>query len=246
MTSLPKSPPPRRLGLVIDLDTCVGCHACVVSCKEWNTGGHPAPLSDLNPYGAGQDGAWLNRVHSFETGAGDEGRTVHFPRSCLHCEDAACVTVCPTGASYKREEDGIVLVDEALCIGCGLCAWACPYGAREMDPVGGVMKKCTLCIDRIYNDNIPAAERQPACVNACPAHARHFGDLADPESTVSQLVAARGGQDLMPELGYRPTNKYLPPRSGGSAGKGGGAAAALEPADALGGFLGWLDRVLSD
>ncbi len=246
MTSLPKSPPPRRLGLVIDLDTCVGCHACVVSCKEWNTGGHPAPLSDINPYGAGQDGAWLNRVHSFETGAGEEGRTVHFPRSCLHCEDAACVTVCPTGASYKREEDGIVLVDEALCIGCGLCAWACPYGAREMDPVGGVMKKCTLCIDRIYNDNIPAAERQPACVNACPAHARHFGDLADPESTVSQLVAARGGQDLMPELGYRPTNKYLPPRSGGSAGKGGGAAAALEPADAVGGFLGWLDRVLSD
>ncbi len=246
MTSLPKSPPPRRLGLVIDLDTCVGCHACVVSCKEWNTGGHPAPLSDLNPYGAGQDGAWLNRVHSFETGAGEEGRTVHFPRSCLHCADAACVTVCPTGASYKREEDGIVLVEEALCIGCGLCAWACPYGAREMDPVGGVMKKCTLCIDRIYNDNIPAAERQPACVNACPAHARHFGDLADPESAVSQLVAARNGQDLMPELGYRPTNKYLPPRSGGSAGESGGPPAALEPADAVGGFLGWLDRVLSD
>ena len=244
MTSLPQSPPAKRLGLVIDLDTCVGCHACVVNCKEWNTGGYPAPLSDLMPYGAGQTGAWLNRVHAYEAGDGQHSQTVYFPKSCLHCENAACVTVCPTGASYKREEDGIVLVDEALCIGCGLCAWACPYGAREMDPVGGVMKKCTLCIDRIYNENIPAVERQPACVNACPARARHFGDLADPSSEVSQLVAERGGFDLMPEMDYRPTNKYLPPRPRRKAEPGG--PAALEDAKPEGGFLGWLDRVLSD
>jgi sulfite dehydrogenase (quinone) subunit SoeB len=101
--------------------------------------------------------------------------------------------VCPTGASYKRAEDGIVLVDEELCIGCGLCAWACPYGARELDVVGGVMKKCTLCIDRIYNDNLPVEEREPACVAACPVHARHFGDLGDPDSAVSRLVAEREG-----------------------------------------------------
>ena len=151
MTSLPATRPARRLGLVIDLDTCVGCQACVVSCKEWNTGGHPAPLTDQDPYGAEPRGAWLNRVHGYEVGEGPDGRTVHFPKSCLHCEDAACVTVCPTGASYKRAEDGIVLVDEDLCIGCGLCAWACPYGARELDADRGVMKKCTLCIDRIYN-----------------------------------------------------------------------------------------------
>ncbi len=246
MTSLPAAPSAKRLGLVIDLDTCVGCHACVVSCKEWNTGGYPAPLSDLNPYGEGQIGAWLNRVHSFEAGEGANSRTVHFPKSCLHCEDAACVTVCPTGASYKREADGIVLVDEERCIGCGLCAWACPYGAREMDPVGGVMKKCTLCIDRIYNENIPEADRQPACVNACPAHARHFGDLADPESDVSQLVAERGGMDLMPEMGYRPTNKYLPPRPRAAQEPDVTAAAtALPSADPEGGFLGWVDRMLS-
>ena len=247
MTSLPKGPTPKRLGLVIDLDTCVGCHACVVNCKEWNTGGYPAPLSDINPYGDKQSGAWLNRVHSFEVGRGDESQTVHFPKSCLHCQDAACVTVCPTGASYKREEDGIVLVDEERCIGCGLCSWACPYGAREMDPLGGVMKKCTLCIDRIYNENIPEAQRQPACVNACPVRARHFGDLADPGSEVSQLVAERGGVDLMPEMGYRPTNKYLPPRpktTEGKAAKGG--IAPLAAADPEGGFLGWLDRLLSD
>ena len=70
--------------------------------------------------------------------------TLHFPRSCLHCETPACVTVCPTGASYKRAEDGIVLVDEDKCIGCKLCSWACPYGAREYSEPLGTMKKCTL------------------------------------------------------------------------------------------------------
>ncbi|MBT7756896.1 MAG: 4Fe-4S dicluster domain-containing protein, partial [Rhodospirillaceae bacterium] len=138
MTSLPKSPSPKRLGLVIDLDTCVGCHACAVNCKEWNTAGYHAPLPDTDPYGKDVDGVWLNRVHGFETtgdtgGNNKDGRTVYFPRSCLHCEDAPCVTVCPTGASYKRTEDGIVLVEEDKCIGCKLCSWACPYGAREFD-----------------------------------------------------------------------------------------------------------------
>ena len=136
---------------------------------------------------------------------------MHFPKSCLHCEDAACVTVCPTGASYKRAEDGIVLVNESICIGCKLCSWACPYGAREFDADEGVMKKCTLCIDRIYNENLVPEERQPACVMVCPTKARFFGDLGDPNSAVSELVATRGGKDLMPELGYRPVNKYLPP-----------------------------------
>ena len=157
---------------------------------------------------------------------------MHFPKSCLHCEDAACVTVCPTGASYKRAEDGIVLVDEELCIGCGLCAWACPYGARELDADQGVMKKCTLCIDRIYNENFEEIDRVPACVRTCPAGARHFGDLADPDSAVSRLVAERGGYDLMPEMGYRPTNKYLPPRPRRTAPGYLGAPAALEPARA--------------
>lgn len=240
MTCLPPEAPRKRLGLVIDLDTCVGCQACVVHCKEWNNGGYPAPLSDREPYGARPSGAWLNRVHGFEAGEGEAGRTVHFPKSCLHCENAACVTVCPTGASYKRAEDGIVLVDESRCIGCGLCAWACPYGARELDPTVKVMKKCTLCIDRIYNENLAPEEREPACVATCPARARHFGDLADPESAVSRLVAERGGYDLLPELGYRPTNKYLPPRERPRAPDGAG----LPDAAPLGGFLGWLDRVL--
>ena len=140
-----------------------------------------APLTDIDPYGGNADGVWFNRVHSYEHTTEMGGRTVHFPRSCLHCETPACVTVCPTGASYKRTSDGIVLVDEDKCIGCKLCSWACPYGAREFDTDVGVMKKCTLCVDRIYNDNIAPEDRVPACVAACPTSARHFGDLGDPE-----------------------------------------------------------------
>ena len=212
MTSLPDSTA-KKLGLVIDLDICVGCHACAVNCKEWNAAGKSAPLTDYDPYGAKPDGVWFNRVHTYET-TDDAGRgqTVHFPRSCLHCEDAPCVTVCPTGASYKREEDGIVLVNEDICIGCKLCSWACPYGAREYDENQGVMKKCTLCVDKIYNENLPPESRVPACVSTCPAGARSFGDLGDPESEVSKLVAARGGYELMPEQGTKPVNRYLPPR----------------------------------
>ncbi len=74
------------------------------------------------------------------------------------------------------------------------------------------MKKCTLCIDRVYNQTLETVDRVPACVRTCPANARHFGDLADPQSDVSLMVAERGGIDLMPELGTKPVNKYLPPR----------------------------------
>ncbi len=213
MTMLPKrEPDARKMGLVIDLDTCVGCHACAVNCKEWNTGGEAGRLPDYDKYGAEPDGVWLNRIHSYETGTDGDSRTVNFPRSCLHCENPLCVTVCPTGASFKRAEDGIVLIDADKCIGCKLCSWACPYGAREFDEDNGVMRKCTLCVDRIYDETRPEAERVPACVATCPAKARHFGDLGDPDSEVSKLVEARGGVDLLGDLGYRPTNKYLPPR----------------------------------
>jgi Fe-S-cluster-containing dehydrogenase component len=230
-----------------------------VSCKEWNAGGFAAPLTDEQPYGKDPSGVWFNRIHSYEleqVPATDEApaqpaMTLHFPRSCLHCETPACVTVCPTGASYKRAEDGIVLVDEDKCIGCKLCSWACPYGAREYSPVEGVMKKCTLCVDRIYNENLDEADRQPACVQACPSRARHFGDLGDPESDVSKLVAARSGVDLMPEFGYRPTNKYLPPRPRRAGGGDGNDGARDDRSDA-GTFanaqaanpLKWLDRIL--
>jgi len=122
-----------------------------------------------------------------------------------------------------------------------------PTGAREFDADAGVMKKCTLCIDRIYNENLEPEDRQPACVMVCPVSARHFGDLGDPQSQVSEMVARRGGGDLMPELGYKPVNKYLPPRSGRMAPSPPVACEATppdaaSPADRL---LRWVDRILS-
>ena len=212
MTELPKKTN-KKLGLVIDLDICVGCHACAVSCKEWNTSGHSSPLHDVEPYGDDPTGVWFNRIHTFEVETEVKGsKTVHFPKSCLHCDDAPCVTVCPTGASYKRDEDGIVLVNAETCIGCKLCSWACPYGAREYDETAGVMKKCTLCVDKIYNENLPENERLPACVSSCPTGARSFGDLGDENSEVSKLVNEREGYNLMPEQDCKPINKYLPPK----------------------------------
>ena len=211
MTSLPP-PSVKKLGLVIDLDTCVGCQACATSCKEWNTQGYSAPLTDENPYGADPSGVWLNRIHGYEvTEQGQaQSRIVHFPRSCLHCEEPACVTVCPTGASYKRAEDGIVLVNPETCIGCKLCSWACPYGAREYDQAHGVMKKCTLCVDRIYNENFAAEDRIPACVKACPTGAIQFGSKEDMKD-----YAAKRVEDLK-ERGYDQAGLYDPQGVGGT------------------------------
>jgi Fe-S-cluster-containing dehydrogenase component len=288
MTALP-APAKKKLGLVIDLDICVGCHACAVACKEWNDGGAFGPLPDDEPYGGEPSGVWFNRVHSYEIsplpageggtcsvpnegthtrrtsseGGGEQTQMVHFPRSCLHCETPDCVTVCPTGASYKRAEDGIVLVDEDKCIGCQLCAWACPYGAREIalppakarasdagrrDSKRGTMQKCTLCVDRIYNETLDERDRQPACVMACPTRARMFGDLGDPDSAVSRAVAERDGYALMPEFGYRPVNRYLPPRPrrDGSAGRSAGEPAGETlDTERLPPLLRWLDKALS-
>ena len=240
-----------KLGLLIDLDTCVGCHACAVACKEWNessalAGGAP----DYDPYGKEPSGVWFNRIRHYEVDdtstfslagllsapavaddapaapsvsamkhAPDGGghwnlsKTINVPMSCMHCAQADCVTVCPTGASYKRAEDGIVLVDPDKCMGCNYCAWACPYGARELDEHQGVMRKCTLCADRIHDTQLPEAERQPACVLACPAHARFFGDYDDPKSVVSQRMQGRERVGMLDELGYQPVNVYLAPRT---------------------------------
>ena len=120
-----------QMALVIDLNVCVGCHACVTSCKEWNTSGEAGSLADFRPYDADPSGTFFNRVQTFEAGEFPLTETVHFPKSCLHCEDPPCVPVCPTGASYKRKEDGLVLVDYDKCIGCNLCHIACEDGAHQ-------------------------------------------------------------------------------------------------------------------
>ena len=201
-----------QLALVIDLNVCVGCQACVTNCKEWNHGGEAGPLTDINPYGDDPRGVFFNRVQTYEIGDYPNTETLHFPKSCLHCEEPPCVPVCPTGASYKRPRDGVVLVDYDKCIGCKYCSWACPYGAREIDEKQRVMKKCTLCIDRIEDTSLTAEERRPACVRACPTGARLFGDIHDPGSEVSTSIRENAGYQLMPEWGAKPSNHYLPRR----------------------------------
>jgi Fe-S-cluster-containing dehydrogenase component len=106
------------------------------------------------------------------------------------------------------------------------------------------MKKCTLCVDRIYNETIAEIDRVPSCVRTCPANARHFGDLADPGSEVSIMVAERGGMDLMPEQGTRPVNKYLPPRPRHSLAAEAHRMPLAENSDGAKGFFAWLDGVL--
>ena len=210
--ALPGETLAKQLALVIDLNVCVGCHACVTSCKQWNTSGSAGPLADENAYEANPTGTFFNRVQTYEAGSFPAAETIHFPKSCLHCEDPPCVPVCPTGASYKRKEDGIVLVDYDKCIGCKYCAWACPYGMRELDEERQVMTKCTLCVDRVHDEQLSKEDRQPACVKACPTGARLFGDVKDPLSEVSIAIRERGGYSLMPEWGTKPANQYLPRR----------------------------------
>ena len=198
-----------RYGMVIDLKRCIGCETCTVACKAANQ----VPLGIL----------W-NRVFKFERGTYPNSRMAFFPINCMHCEDPECVKVCPTGASYKRE-DGLVLVDTGKCMGCKYCILACPYGARnsfqKFEPfygVGktpldelatckhmeGVVQKCDFCQDRVEKG------LEPACVASCVGRAKHFGDLDDPGSMVTLLINQRGGFQLNPELGTNPSLFYLP------------------------------------
>ncbi len=198
-----------RYGLVIDLKRCIGCDACSIACKAEN---------------ATSRGIMWNRVLKYETGKYPDSRLNFLPITCMHCEDPECVKVCPTGASTKRE-DGIVVIDSDKCVGCRYCMIACPYATRyffdelrsyypeHMTPYEkegyqkhklGTVQKCDMCQSRVERG------LQPACVEVCPAEARFFGDLDDPDSEVSRLIREREGFVLNPEFGTKPSVYYLP------------------------------------
>lgn len=141
----------------IDISRCIGCHACEVACITAN---------DLDPSSA------RNWVEHLEDDSEVRGNTTFVPYLCQHCEDAPCVAACPTGASYKAA-DGRVLVDEDLCIGCGLCVPACPYGSRYVAEDTNKLQKCTLCEGRVSNG------QAPACFEVCPAGARTFLEVRE-------------------------------------------------------------------
>ncbi len=179
---------PKRYGMVIDTRRCIGCHACSVACKTEND----VPL--------GETRSWVEYI---EKGTFPNVRRSFLPRLCNQCEKPACVAVCPTGATYKRKEDGIVVIDSNVCIGCKYCLQACPYGMRFINPKTGTADKCDFCLHRVENGLVPA------CVNTCQGRARIFGDLNDSESEISKIVATNATTVLRPDMGTKPVVFYI-------------------------------------
>ncbi len=204
--------PKANYAIITDLNKCFGCGGCQMSCKEWNTSGMFGPLPDLNPYGDLDVMFWL-RVLYIEIGEWPQTKVYNIPINCFHCLNAPCVEVCPVGATFKRVEDGIVLVDYTKCIGCKYCIYGCPYGNRLFDPIEGVVKKCTHCFDRINDPNLPPEERIPACIHGCMVQARTWANVLDPTDPGNILFVDKGGFVLGPETGANPASGYLPWRS---------------------------------
>jgi Fe-S-cluster-containing dehydrogenase component/formate-dependent nitrite reductase membrane component NrfD len=176
-----------RYGFVIDQRKCIGCHACTVACKEENH----VPL-----------GAFRTWVKYVERGRYPETRRYFSVLRCNHCDDAPCVTICPTVALYRRH-DGIVDFDGARCIGCKSCMQACPYDALYIDPATQTAAKCHYCAHRIE------VGLEPACVIVCPEQAIIAGDLDDPSTKIARLVATEQVQVRKAEQGTRPKVFYL-------------------------------------
>lgn len=176
-----------RLGMTIDVSRCLGCQACLVACKAEN---EEAP------------GVFSLRLRHTVVGRFPDLVGEFRLEQCFHCDEPPCVPVCPTGATFQTD-DGIVLIDPTRCTGCKACVTACPYGMRHVDPRGTV-HKCTFCEPRL------AAGHQPACVATCPARARAFGDLDDPDSDVRAAIAGASRVDAFDSrAGAEPKVFYL-------------------------------------
>ena len=201
-------------GMAIDLNRCFGCHSCAIACKVANNMPKGMVYSSVKTVGGQQR----------DTAAGTfpECEMSYLPFQCQHCANPACLQVCPTGATQKRE-DGIVWVDSELCIGCESCIKACPYeGVRTLisdeasyylDVVvgefdapahkAGTVEKCTFCYNLIDRGEVPA------CMQLCPGRARYWGDLDDPESEVANAIEGRETVRLNEEAGTEPSIYYL-------------------------------------
>ena len=170
-------PQKKRYGFVIDVERCIDCRACLVACSVENK--VPMDHTRIWVHDLGLKGEFPDLERTF------------VPYNCMHCENPPCVDVCVSGATYKDPENGLVLVDQEACIGCGFCVEACPYDSRYLDEERGVMDKCNACLQRVE------VGQKPACVTTCLGGSRMFGDLNDPASEVSiALKNARGIQRL--------------------------------------------------
>lgn len=188
LTAPDTAPGKTQYGMLIDLRKCIGCQACSIACKaEFDV-----PLGNTR--------SWVEYV---EKGAFPNVGRSFLPRLCNHCSNPPCVTVCPTGATYKRAQDGVVVVDTGVCIGCKYCVQACPYDARFLNPVTGFADKCDFCVHRVSRGVAPS------CVNTCPSGARIFGDLNDPNSRISKEIARNRVSVLRDEMGTQPNVYYI-------------------------------------
>ena len=206
---------------VMDTTTCIGCGRCVEACKlENDVPAEPETNRTwVELHVLGRDGSVAvtspdGGIGGFPAGeaaipAEAVANAYFVPRTCMQCENPPCTWVCPVSATYVTP-DGVVLVDEGRCIGCGYCLEACPYGARYMVPAGeqtpkgtaGVVDKCTFCYHRISRGKLPA------CAEVCPVNARIFGDRNDPASAVSVALTERRVRAMKPSLGTRPRVFY--------------------------------------
>jgi Fe-S-cluster-containing dehydrogenase component len=231
MAEAQKSNTPRW-GMVIDLDLCTGCEACVVACHAEN---NIRIAGDIQAE-KGRSVNWI-RVERYFEGEFPDVRVRFMPVLCQHCDEAPCEPVCPVFATYHTDE-GLNAQVYNRCIGTRYCANNCPYTVRFFnfnDPVwpqplekawnpevslrsNGVMEKCTFCIQRIRKAEMTAEDEKrplrdgevaPACVQSCPTRAMSFGDMTDPGSQVSRLARSDRATKLMDDLGTKPRVVYL-------------------------------------
>ncbi len=196
---------------IVDTEKCIGCGKCVQACKAENRVPDGFHRTWVERYSIMNDGEVIvdsprGAIDGFKPvnqSAGRIEKSFFVPKLCNHCAEPNCVQVCPVGATYVTRE-GFVLVDEKQCVGCSYCVQACPYGARYVDHHGsGIADKCTWCYHRVMQGMIPA------CVEVCPAGARLFGRVDDPESSVYALLKSKRLQVLKPETGNEPRVLYI-------------------------------------
>jgi len=192
-----------RYAIAIDVEKCTGCHSCFLACKDEFAGNDFLPTSKAQ---AADGQQWL-RIEEIEHGAGTKVKVDYLPVMCQHCEgeDAPCILPNNQGAVYRRD-DGIVIIDPEKARGRRDIVDSCPYGVVSWNQESDLPQKCTLCAHLL-----DAGEKTVRCVECCPTGALVFGDLDDPHSEVSRLLAAALGrvESLRPELGTKPTTKYL-------------------------------------
>ena len=166
-----------QLAFWFDASTCIGCKACEIACKEKYNLPAGVRWRGVTDYGGGE---WVEKDGYLN----HEGmHTYYVSSTCMHCEEAPCIPVCEPGSLYKREEDGVVLLDADTCTGCRLCEPTCPWDALHFDRQTGLVSKCDFCVDDI------AEGKQPACIHICPQRCLDYGELDELQEKYGDLRA---------------------------------------------------------